>query len=251
MIDYIYLSLQNPWWENKHAVSQDDKIREFDSLKYQYIPADILNLPFNNGDIHVVSGPRQTGKSTAIKLYIRDLLKSNFSPLNILYFNCDALSDHKELSDFLIEYHKQNNGHQTKAIFLDEISSIDNWPQAVKWLAYTGLLKNSCLFLTGSSGINLKKSGELLPGRRGKGKDVSFLPVSFYDYLHLVKELVPKIALRDPKAPKILAGLDHKIKNHYNKFLQTGGFLRNINYGLTEPTNDLYLKTVKSELFKA
>jgi len=71
------------------------------------------------------------------------------------------------------------------AIVLDEISSVEKWPQAIKWLADNGFLKDSTLFLTGSSSVKLKKSGEFMPGRRGLGQDMIFLPVTFKEYLAL------------------------------------------------------------------
>lgn len=249
MIDYLYLQIQNPWWENGGSIDEDEKIKEFNGLKYRYIPKQILSIPPVVKNIHIISGPRQTGKSTALKLYIKQCLKERIDPQNILYFNCDALSNEKDVIDLIIEFNKTREKDKT-IILLDEISSVANWPQGIKWLADSGQLKNTALFLTGSSSINLKKSGEMLPGRRGKGKDINFLPISFYDYLILKGMEVEKIKLNSPNALTTLQRLVEKTKKHYLDFICTGGFLRNINYGLSEETGDLYLKTLKSELFK-
>lgn len=228
MIDYTYLFIQNPWWDNPQAINNDDKIVEFNSLKFQFFPNEVLNLKIRLGDINIITGPRQTGKSTTVKLFIKKLIEGGFSAKDTMFFNCDALSSEKDIIDLVIEFNKQVENKKS-IIFLDEITSIENWPQGIKWLADSGLLKNSCLFLTGSSSISLKKSGEFLPGRRGKGKDIHFYPISFNDFVSMVGT--------------------KNYKELWERFLETGGFLRNINYGVKENIS-LYLATLRSELFK-
>ncbi len=239
MIDYTYLNLQNPWWDNPSAIHNDQKLAEFDGLKWKYIPREILTLKLHAQDVHIITGPRQTGKSTTVKLYIRNLLEQKFPPRSILFFNCDALSRQQEIISLVVDFIKEN-GNDKKAFFLDEITSVENWPQAIKWLADAGQLANATVFLTGSSSINLKKSGEFLPGRRGKGKDMTLLPVRFRDYLTL-----KKMTIENPKRKSL-----ESINACFEAFLLSGGYLRNINYGAAENT-ELYLATLRSELFKA
>lgn len=239
MIDYSYLAIQNPWWDNPLAVNQDEKLIEFESSKFKYLPQEILNLKSRPGDINIITGPRQTGKSTSIKLYIRHLLKNNFSAGSILFFNCDALSGQKDLTDLVMDFVSRNEKGET-CIFLDEVTSVDSWPQGIKWLADSGLLKRSAIFLTGSSSISLKKHGEFLPGRRGRGADVAFLPITFADYLSLH-------GMKDIDQNFKNSG---KIKDRFDSYLLSGGLLRNINYGIGENIA-LYLATLRSELFKS
>lgn len=250
MVDYSYLTLQNPWWQNAAAIREDDKIKEFESLKFQYHPTQILDVKLRAGDIILISGPRQTGKSTAIKLLIRKLIQDDWNPHHLFYFNCDALSSEKDIIDLIIQCQEVTESKKT-IIFLDEISSVPNWPQGIKWLADAGRTKDTTLFLTGSSSINLKKSGELLPGRRGKGKDINFLPISFSEYLALHNVRIDPIGAVTAKKLAELSSMKHMVYKYYQAFLMSGGFLRNVNYGITETGNDLYLKTLKSELYKA
>lgn len=250
MIDNSYLTLQNPWWQSATTIEEDDKIKEFESLKFQYHPTKILDVALRPGDITLITGPRQTGKSTAIKLLIRKLIQNDWNPHHLFYFNCDALSSEKDIIDLIIQCQEVTESKKT-IIFLDEISSVPNWPQGIKWLADTGLTNHATLFLTGSSSINLKKSGELLPGRRGKGKDINFLPISFSEYLALHNVRIDPIGAVTAKKLAELTSIKHAVQKHYQAFLTTGGFLRNINYGIAETGNDLYLKTLKSELYKA
>lgn len=250
MIDYIYLQIQNPWWKNKNFIEEDEKVKEYDALKSPYVPQEILSLDSSARNIHLITGPRQTGKSTSLKLYIRQCLRKGNPPQSLMYFNCDALSSEKDIIDLIIEFSRIWEG-QKSIIFLDEVSSVYNWPQGIKWLVDAGQLKNAAVFLTGSSSINLKKSGEFLPGRRMRGKDIVFWPVSFYDYLKLKSVNVQKIKISDSRFLTKAQKLAEDVRKYYLEFMSTGGFLRNINYGLSEETNDLYLKTLKSELFKA
>ncbi|MBI4066582.1 ATP-binding protein, partial [Candidatus Gottesmanbacteria bacterium] len=250
MIDYSYLSLQNPWWRSASAIEEDDKIKEFEGLKFQYRPTQILDAVLQTGDIILITGPRQTGKSTGLKLLIRKLIREERNPHSLFYFNCDALSSEKDVIDVIVQF-QESGEYEKTVIFLDEISSIPNWPQGIKWLADAGLTKNTTLFLTGSSSINLKKSGEFLPGRRGRGKDIHFLPLSFSEYLALHNIRTDPIGAVTVKKLAELSSIRHAVQKQYKVFLSTGGFLRNINYGITETGNDLYLKTLKSELYKA
>lgn len=250
MIDYRYLEIQNPWWANPANIDLDEKIKEYSNLKFPYIPVKVLNLKSKKGAIHLITGPRQIGKSTAMKLYIKNLLKKGFNEKRILYFNCDAFSNQKEIIDLVAQF-TQNNEGKFNQIFLDEVSSVEKWPYGIKWLADAGLLSKSAVFLTGSSSINIKKSGEFLPGRRNSGKDVVLLPLSFLEYFELVtKKKIPKFNLASRALIQKLFKFDSSARKHFDNFLISGGFLRNINYGLKETTNDLYLKTLKSELFK-
>ena len=108
-------------------------------------------------------------------------------------------------------------------LFLDEISSVGDWPYAIKWLADSGFLSNSKIILTGSSSISLKKKGEFLPGRRGSGKDIIFLPLKFFDCFNLL-HLGSFDDLKQAKRKASIKEID--LKKNYERFLLTGGFLK-------------------------
>lgn len=254
MIDNLYLELQNPWWQTKEKIEKDDKLLEFHRAKYRYYPKEILGLGLAPSDIHLLTGPRQTGKSTAVKLLIEKLLKREIPPRAILYYNCDALSSKKDVIDLVTAYFGLGP-QKTYYLFLDEISSVSDWPYAVKWLADAGMLKKTALLLTGSSSINLKKSGEFLPGRRGKGRDLNLLPVSFSQFLALKYPEIEKVEFQPSRISFLnsqVSALTINLEQEYQKFLKSGGFLRIINKGEEpERENELYLGTLRSEIFKA
>ena len=263
MIDYSFLTIQNPWWQDKRLIEEDDHIEGFNLSKVKYIPRSVLDLELKNGAINIVCGPRQTGKTTALKLLVKSLLEQQIPAERIFYFNCDALESRKDIIELVLSFFdgiKEPSGKiPQNYLFLDEISSVTDWPYAVKWLADNGLLANSKIILTGSSSISLKKSGEFLPGRRRGGRDINFLPISFFEDLKLV---LPKFPLREKvnsfeelkRLDKQLQKKRINIKQSYKDFLLTGGFLRMINsFVKKEPfldTVELYKSTLKSELAK-
>jgi hypothetical protein len=46
--------------------------------------------------LNFVVGPRQVGKTTALKISIHDLLRRR-NPKGTFYYSCDELSDYREL----------------------------------------------------------------------------------------------------------------------------------------------------------
>lgn len=263
MIDYALLAIQNPWWRNDRLIEEDASIEEFKASKVKYQPRNVLGLELKNGAVNIVCGPRQTGKTTALKLLIRHLLEKETPPESILYFNCDALESRKDVIDLVLSFFdgiRSSSGEiRQNHLFLDEISSVADWPYAIKWLVDGGLLANSRVILTGSSSISLKRSGELLPGRRGEGKDVKFLPINFLEYLKLIS---PEFPLEEPvgsfeELNRLGKRLERKridLRQAYGDFLLTGGFLRMVDLLFKkEPffsAVELYKNTLKSELAK-
>lgn len=263
MIDYTLLAIQNPWWQDKRLIEKDDKIEEFRASKAKYTPQEILNLKLKKEAVNIVSGPRQTGKTTAIKLLIKSLLEKEITPETIFYFNCDALESRKDIIDLVLSFLegiKDSSGKiPQNYLFLDEISSVADWPYAIKWLVDSDLLTNSKIILSGSSSISLKKSGEFLPGRRKGGRDIRFLPISFWEYLKIV---FPDFPAEKPvvsfeklgRLQKHLVGKRMDLKGAYKEFLLTGGFLKMIDLFIKgRPFSEgveLYKSTVKSELAK-
>ena len=256
MIDYQFIILQNPWWKSVGLIKNDPKIKEFEKSLYKFFPKEVVDFKYKPGAVNILYGPRQTGKSTAVKLLIKKLLEQNFNPENILYFSCDALLDKKDVIDLVLNFLSSIKG--TNYIFLDEISAVPDWPYAIKWLVDGGMLSKSNILLTGSSSINLKRSGEFMPGRRFGGKDIKYLPVGFYDYVGLVSGLKNASLAKNFK---VLISLEKSfeqksisLKELHSRFILSGGFLKVMHLigrkeSLTD-TTDLYKNTVLSELAK-
>jgi len=152
-----------------------------------------------------------------VKLLISELLKGRSSG-SIFYFSCDLASDSKELRDVLNFYRrfKERNGVKSSIIFLDEVTGLEGWWRVVKGYVDLGLLERDALVLLGSASFRFKGFSEAFPGRRGMGRTVEVLPLSFPEYAR-----VKGVELRISEYSRILSAFD--------EYLETGGFPRSIN----------------------
>ena len=64
---------QNPWWENKEWEEQDKNLVEFREMKIRWIPKWIEQISFKPFSLNFIVGPRQVGKTTGLKLLIKNL----------------------------------------------------------------------------------------------------------------------------------------------------------------------------------
>ena len=139
------------------------------------------NLP--PGRISIVRGPRQVGKTTELKLLVKDLIASGIPPRSIAYYPCDDVIHFRELMDLIREFVKTLRVQDMFGyLFLDEITMVKDWARAVKSLADSGELERVYLLLTGSSAVEIKRGYERMPGRRAGGVDLAFLPMGFGDF---------------------------------------------------------------------
>ena len=163
---------QNQWWKDKSIIEEDYDIQKWKEKKYKWIPSILEEIELKPFSLHILLGPRQAGKTTVMKLLIKQLLKKTDSK-SLFYFNCEAIGDCKELMDIIESYlmFKEDNNIKNSLIILDEITSPKEWYKGIKLLIDKGRLKKETVILTGSSSITIKKQVELFPGRRGNGKD--------------------------------------------------------------------------------
>ncbi len=164
------LASQNPWWSDKGTINKDDKVKKVLETKGR--------IQFRlSGENQVLIGPRQLGKTTALKYDIyKKITSEQIDPSAIMYYSFDTVRDFEVIKDVLNTFVTDDD---KKYVYLDEVSFVDGWQRAVKQFLDTGKSKNVTLYITGSSSINLRK--ELMPGR--KIKFLEFLPLSFRDFL--------------------------------------------------------------------
>ena len=149
------LASQNPWWSDRGMIKRDDKVKKVleTGEKIQF------NLGSEN---QVLIGPRQLGKTTALKYDIyKKINTENIDPSAIMYYSFDTVRDFEVINDVLNTFVADEN---KKYVYLDEVSFVDGWQRAVKQFLDMGKAKNVNLYVTGSSSINLRK--ELMPGRK-------------------------------------------------------------------------------------
>ncbi len=232
--------IQNIWWKGKENLEDDKHLREYREKKYKWQPKILSDLKIIPGNLYSLRGPRQIGKTTLVKLIIESLIQKRVSERAVFYINCDSIIDFSELLKTLRVYHEYADSLLIKGkyVFLDEISGIENWQKTVKVLVDSGEMEHTCLFLTGSHTLDIKKGFDMLPGRTGKyGKDFLLLPLTFKEYISLIR---PEIGIKLEQLSSIsLAQInsvinsalpfDYELKIIFNQYLLTGGFPLAIN----------------------
>ena len=188
------------------------------------------NLSLRPFSLNFVLGPRQAGKTTMIKLLIQKLLES-VEPISVFYCSCEEAVDYRDLDKMLGEYLSllKAEGKEGGYIFLDEITFVKDWWRAVKARIDNGDLRKSVVTVTGSASVELLSQREYFPGRRGNGKDVLVLPLSFSSYTSLWITELEKGGIEGIKdrmeRNKIFR---EEIVDLFHKYIELGGFPRAI-----------------------
>ncbi len=251
---------QNPWWKDTNLVEQDYDIVKWNEKKYRWVPGIIEKISLEHFALHIITGPMQAGKTTALKLLIKKLLEKR-EPKSIFYFNCENLADYRELTEVLESYleFKESNNLKRCIILLDEITLPKEWYRSIKYLIDMGKFRDDVLILTGSSSLFVKREVELFPGRRGKGKDFVLYPLSFRGFLNVIDpELVKKLHIlntTDELEKKVLNNMvfEKELSRHLEKYMEYGGFPLSIaNFGKSrEEAKKTYLSWIKNAILKA
>ncbi|MFM8454398.1 MAG: ATP-binding protein [Gammaproteobacteria bacterium] len=251
---------QSPWLLEAQNIDQDIHLKRLAQFKYIHHEHDFLDHVFEDG-VYIVTGPRQIGKSTHLKMWIRNHINQQ-NHQNFLYFNCDLLDKKQDIVELVEEYLEkfpsQAQIPDRKYIFLDEITAVKDSFLAIKYLVDTGYSENISYVLTGSNTISIRQTGEYLPGRRGKGIDFMFRPLSFRNYVELIKPEFKTEALSQPISEKDYLTIKKTLKPAVllDDFLKTGGFPRVINayqaeQALHEDIFLIYRSWITSEIAKA
>lgn len=189
----------NPWWKSKKQIEFDPKIKEWNESVIKWDPRIRHTFRYGTDVVYSLRGPRQVGKTTLIKLQIRDFLTKGVSPWNIMYYAFDVDNSPKDLINVVTNY-LDNTKRQRKDgrcyIFLDEISSIKEWQKGIKKLWDLGKLQNCSIVVTGSHSIDLRAATERLPGRRGITDDTYdkiIPPMKFSEYVSSIDADIGKL----------------------------------------------------------
>jgi len=228
----------NPWWSDIGNIESDKVLTEFAAQTYRYYHPYLKTFSHQDSVI-IIRGPRRIGKTTLLKLLIKDLLlEKQVDPKNVLYYPCDRIENFNNLYELILNYLGQGLPGR-KFIFLDEISFVREWQRAIKDLWDGGDLQQTTVILTGSNALDLKMSGERLPGRRGNLDQVNidYYPLTFDEFVRL-------------------DGINGDRTNLLDNYLMTGGFPQAINefYGKRFISNylyDSYLSWIEGDIYKA
>jgi predicted AAA+ superfamily ATPase len=130
--------------------------------KYLSRIAPFINKPV----IKVITGIRRCGKSTFLKLLIKELSDKGVDKKNILYINKDSLEfdfidSFSELNDYVKKRFKGLRGK--KYLFIDEVQEIKGWEKAASSFLAN---KTADIYVTGSNaGLLSSDLATLLTGR--------------------------------------------------------------------------------------
>lgn len=195
MIKDSTIRLANLWWKSAKNIEQDDKIKEWENSTIKHDPRlrhkIKYNFAQNNTVFYTLRGPRQVGKTTLIKLQIRDFLKAGINPWNIFYYSCELVNSKSELVEVIESYLRLSKRHRKKTrsyLFLDEISSVNDWPRGIKWLIENKKFENSTVLATSSHAIDILNQTERLPGRKGRSTDPFdkiLIPMKFVEFVSI------------------------------------------------------------------
>lgn len=253
---------QNPWWTNAGNIHKEKEILAWNESKLHYIPRLMHKIQYDfspaNTVVYVLRGPRQVGKTTLVKLQIKDFLSNGVSPWNILYYSLDV-SAKQDIVNVINHYSNiasKQWGQDRRYVFLDEVSAVPDWQMGVKWLIDRNKLKNTTILCLGSHSVDLKDASERLPGRRGETDDTYdkiLFPMKFSEYAMTVNNEVCDLIqdnnlLRFDNRRDIITKLfNHKIDERIDKmyayqnvlskilceYMLTGGMPKVINSVMT------------------
>lgn len=193
----------------------------------------LLNkLPRHQPGIYTVGGGRQVGKTTLMKQWMADLLKSGVAPERIVYFTGELIDDQHSLVRLITETLEETPNTDLRYLLLDEITYIRQWDKGIKYLADAGMLENVVMVLTGSDLVIIKEARMRFPGRRGAADTVDFhlYPLSFFETVKLKSRFAPGDldqlinSGHEPAEQAI-----KKLYEEFDSYLIHGGFLTAIN----------------------
>lgn len=184
---------QNRWWSESGWRDADPHLREL-RRQPQRLPAPVIEqIGLEEPGVHTLRGPRQVGKSTALKLLVERVL-DRWPAKRVAYLALDLLEDQPlgELAATIVRTKELAASAEPMILLLDEVTVVDRWQTAIKALWDDGTLRDDVVVCTGSSAVDLHQGGaERWPGRRGAGGDHALFPHSFATFASAMDEAIP------------------------------------------------------------
>lgn len=190
------------------------------------------HLPGKTPGIYSISGGRQIGKTTLLKLWMAELLQKPVDPARIVYFTGELIDDHHSLVRLVTETVQEMPKSKICYLLLDEVTYIRDWDKGIKFLADAGILENIILLLTGSDTVIIKEARMRFPGRRGPADKVDFLihPLSFFEFIKLGSSFAEdELEILHNHEAQDIAPLIDRLSKAFERYLIHGGFLTAIN----------------------
>lgn len=248
----------------------DPHLSSLNVLKHVHHPALESEIPVSIPGVYIVTGGRQVGKSTLLKLMIRRLVvEEKVDPRQVYYLPCDALEHFSQLLSFVGAFEESIDPSKPFFLFVDEITYVKEWDRAVKVLADRGFFRKGSAILTGSDTVLLKEAMMRFPGRRGAADRVDFhlFPLSYLETVSLYdpslsqkfaqasREFRKRLLLPESLPELLNEDIVERLYLFWDRYLVTGGFLTAINAlassgSIPRSTYRTYLQWIQGDLLK-
>jgi uncharacterized protein len=195
MLSDLQIVRFNPWWRIPGWEAEDLHLRSLEASPVRLPAPQVDQIDLGEPAVHVLRGPRQTGKSTDLKLLVHRALEAGTEPRQVVYLSLDLLEDQPpsalvESVNRALELSGGRGG--SRLILLDEVTAAERWQTAVKALWDEGRIDRDVVVCTGSSAADLAEgSADRLPGRRGRGRDFLVLPQGFSSFARAIDGTIP------------------------------------------------------------
>ena len=205
----------NPWWEESGA---------FPAVVERPEAMAPISASLGNDRVCLLTGLRRTGKTTLMKMLIRDLIgPGGTDPRHICYVSLDDYTLSGESILQVVERYRRIHRLESSRkvyLFLDEVASHGSFEQQLKNLHDSQQVK---VYASSSSASLLQDRKAFLTGR---SEVVEVMPLDFAEYLRFKGLSVKK---RD----------EHLLDAYFEDFLKTGGLPEYVLHGNDEHLRDL------------
>lgn len=227
---------QNPWWKHEDEFDRfDQSLQKAKPIFFQR-----RRIELNKGGIYILRGPRQVGKTTYLKDMIRGLIKKGIPPKNILYLSLDFFTSRREMRNAIDYFINTTRDSSEIYLFLDEITSIEDWNLELKYMADQGITQKAVILATGSSSVKLKEKVELLPGRGLEGNEYYIRPLCFREFVLQSIDFITAMTTHDefweslnrlkPILKESSVDLSHNLENMGKETQKIISFKRELGY---------------------
>jgi uncharacterized protein len=158
----------NPWWRDPDAWHASDvQLRRARESPLAYEPRPLRDTM--RGGLYILRGPRRVGKSTALKQFIRERLRSGVPPRCVVHLSVEGRSASDVVAMVRRAVSVWMEGDPGDRIWvIDEITGVAGaWPEHIKRLRdQDPSFSADTVILTGSSSDRFDDARKLLAGRR-------------------------------------------------------------------------------------
>jgi len=216
-INLELLSIQNPWWQGT-SLEFDPVIEIYNNQSLRARPEILDGFNFKKDCIYTWQGARGVGKTTAIKLLIKELIEDKkINPKNIFYYSCHNIDTYEQLNELIKIFLDWRQGEKgRKFIFIDEITTIKNWGKGINYLVKAGKFKNVSVFLVGSS---------LSKGELAQPTDSKITPS--FDFFNFIKLINPDLGNKLNKKNYLQQA--KQLDYYLDIYNLAGGFISSLN----------------------